>query len=190
MPARKRILLLLACTVTLMTACKSDDEMPPPPDDDKPVAGSPAKTVEIDLQHSLAFKADRTISISNIVLVLQNSAAKNDSYGVTLTTSRKSLDGSRAIFGALESASSVEALLKDDLHFAAASILDPLGNGIFTTTTAYQPKFVSLKITSIKGDEAAGTISGEFYRFTILTPGSRPTVLKCDGAFNASVIRK
>ena len=188
----RRSLLILLMGLLLSPACRSDEDIPPPPpEDDKPAIAKPVvRPVEIDPRHSITIKADKMISIPNVVLVLQNSAAKNDSYGITLTTSRTSVDGSRMIFGALESGPSVDAVLKENLHFASGPTLDPVGNGVFMTTAVYQPKFAGVKLTSVNGDEAAGTISGEFYRFSVLAPTARPTVVKAEGAFMATVIRK
>ena len=165
--------------------------MPPPPPEEKQAEAKPViKTVEIDLRHSVKFTADKTISMPNVMLVIQNSAAKDASFGITLTTSRASADGSRMVFGALESGKDLDEVLKGTMNFASGSILDPTGNGVFTTTTIYQPKFVSMKLTSVNGDEASGMISGEFYKFSALTPTAKPTVVKAEGTFQATLVRK
>jgi hypothetical protein len=176
----------------LLSLCGCKEEMEPPPEEDEPPQSQePAvKPVSIDPRHSISLKADRTISIPNLVFVIQHDAAMPDSFGITLTCSRPAADGSRLTFGKFETAPNVEALARQDILFTGLGTLDPTRNGFFTTTAVYQPKFVTLKITSMDSQEVNGTLSGEFYRFSLATPSAKPTVLKGEGTFAAALIKK
>jgi len=190
MSLSRRFCIALLLGAMLSTACKEDIE-PPPPEEEPPAKQPPAiKPIEIDPRRSITLKADRTITLPNLVFVIQNDAALPESFGVTLTCARPAADGSRLTFGKLEMAPDLDTLAKRNIDFASGSRLDPTGNGIFTVTTVYQPKLVTLKITALDAQEVRGTLGGEFYRFSVATPTARPTVLKAEGSFTAALVKK
>lgn len=165
--------------------------MPPPPDE--PAAKTTAemagiKPIEFDPRRCIVIKADRTITLANLIFVIQGDPRDGESIGVTLTVSRPAPDGSRMTFGAIENVASPEDLVKIPLRFGGASILDPMGDGIFTTMAFYQPKFATIKVTSVEKDEVRGVVSGEFYRFSLATPLAKPSVIKLSGDFVAARI--
>ncbi len=165
--------------------------MPPPPDE--PAAKSNAelagiKPIEFDPRRSIVIKADRTITLANLIFVIQGDPIDGESIGVTLTVSRPAPDGSRMTFGAIEQVAKPEDLVKNPIRFGGGSILDPIGDGIFTTMAIYQPKFATIKVTSVEKDEVRGVVSGEFYRFSLATPTARPSVTKLSGDFVAARI--
>jgi len=185
-PSRFALLLAMVCT----PGCKDDIE--PPPADDRPVKRrEPAlKSMEIDPHHSITFKGDRTITIPNLVFVLQNDTSMPESFGITLTCTRPAGDGARMTLGKFEVAKNEDELLKNPIAFASGLTLDPTGNGVFTQTTAYQPKFVTLKIAAIENQEVRGTIGGEFNRFSVALATGRPMVVQMEGSFVATLVRK
>ena len=72
------------------------DNQPELPKEETPVV----RPVEIDIKHSARIKAeDRTLTLANLVLVLQPNPVRGGFMGVTLSSSRPALDGSRMIFG-------------------------------------------------------------------------------------------
>lgn len=191
MSRQKALLCLFAALITMAPACK--DEIPPPPMEEEAevdTAKPAIKPIEMDPRHNITFNADRTVTIPNLILVIQNSPAMGDAYGLTLTCSRTAIDGSRLVFGSVETAPSLEELIKDNIRFAAGPMLNPTGNGVFTSTTVYQPKFTSMKINSLDKAEARGILSGDFYRFSLATPLAKPTILKAEASFSAAVVRK
>lgn len=181
---------LLAATA-ILSSCGDDSEMPPPPDE--PAEKSSAelagiKPIEFDPRRSIVIKADRTITLANLIFVIQGDPIDGESIGVTLTVSRPAPDGSRMTFGAIEHVAKPEDLVKNPIRFGGSSILDLFGDGIFTTTAIYQPKFATIKFTSVEKDEVRGVVSGEFYRFSLATPTARPSVTKLSGDFIAARI--
>ena len=58
------------------------------------MAGSPVvRPIEIDIKHSARIKiADRTLTLANLVLVLQRDPVRSGSMGVTLSSSRPALE--------------------------------------------------------------------------------------------------
>lgn len=188
--AGPRLGLALFLATTLSIACKEDIEPPPP---EEPPARKPeasVKPISIDVDRSITLKADRTITIPNLVFVIQTDPAIPQSFGITLTCSRPSADGSRLTFGKFETAPSLDDLAKHSIHFAAGPTRDPTGNGIFTTAAVYQPKFAAVKITSMDTQEVRGSLSGEFYRFSAALSGVRPTVMTIEASFVAALINK
>jgi len=181
--------LMFFCAV--VPACK--DEIPPPPPEEPTPAErerESVKPIEIDAKRSVTFKADRTITIPNLVCVIQSDAGNSESFGFTLVSSKPSADGSRLVFGSIETAKNIDALVNQEMHFASGAVLESGGNGVFTSTASYQPKFVTVKLTAINGNEVEGTIAGDFYRFSRSAPKSKPTALSFSGKFIASLVRK
>lgn len=185
-----RLSLALIIAGVLSTRCNDDIE-PPTPEEEPPSQPQPAiRPIEVDLKRSITLKADRAITIPNLVFVVQTNSALPDSIGITLTCARPAADGARLTFGKLEMAPDAGALAGRSIDFASGARLDPSGNGVFTLTTVYQPKLVTLKIASMDAQEVRGTLGGEFYRFSAATPTARPTVLKAEGTFIAALVKK
>ncbi|MBN2561128.1 MAG: hypothetical protein JXQ75_09380 [Phycisphaerae bacterium] len=128
--------------------------------------------------------------ITNLALVFQKDPLRPDSWGVSLTTVRPGLDGSRMIFGTMVRAASIDRLRNRDIHLSSGPMLNPRGSGVFTSLATYQPKFVTLRITEFDDKEARGSFSGEFYRFSRARPATRPEVIEADARFAALLIVK
>jgi hypothetical protein len=163
----------------LLAGCEEEPPLPP-----QPSASAPAAP-EIDRKHSARIKADRSITIPNLQLVMQRDPLGSDMIGVTLLSTRSGADTARLLFGTTQNLPSLDKLTATDIHFGGARLLDPRGNGVFTQTAAYQPKLATMKITRVTEGEAHGTISGEFYLFKATTPALRPAVVQLDAIFDA-----
>ena len=162
------------------SGCEDDPPPPPPPTQPEPAAPP------IDLRHKLQFKADRTVVIPNLVLVLQ---ADTVGVAVSLTTSRPTYDGTSVIFGEYARDARLEKLVGTEIHMRSGRIFTVAGSMVRTTTAVYKPREAVLQITSVKDDEATGTIKGAFHRFaapqTAMTP---PTDVNVDATFLARLI--
>ncbi len=181
--------LALAVAVIGASSCGDESEMPPPPDDAPTSVQNPAiKPIEFDPKRYITIKADRSFTIANLIFVVQGDPLAAGTFGITLTTSRPAPDGSRLTFGTIDSAANLDALTKKTLRFGGGSLLDPTGDGVFTSIAIYQPKFANLRITAIDKQEVRGVLSGEFYRFNTTTPTARPAVLNLTGEFIAARI--
>jgi len=179
-----RALVGLAIFCATLGACEEEPELPP----HKPDQATSLPTV--GPQCAVTFRADRSITLGQLVLVLQRDPLDSNSLGFSLTTLRPGADGSRMIFGTFVRADSVAGLTKSEIHLTSSSFLNPRGNGIFTAAAAYQPKLVTLRITSITEGEAAGTFSGDFYRFPTSRPAVRPEVIQANGTFTAALMMR
>lgn len=175
----------ICATGALVHLAGCDDQPELPPEDPPKI-----RPIEVDVKHSAQIKADRAFTIANLVLVLQSDPVSGGSMGVTLSTARPALDGSRLIFGTFEKADTVEALARQDIDFAGPAILDAHGNGIFTPLGAYVPKLARLRITSHGQDQAAGTIAGDFYHYKLAQPALRPPVVHLDVTFSAKLVKR
>lgn len=172
------------CLLTLiLSGC--EDEIPPPPEDDKATA---APIVEIDLEHTSRFRADRELVLSNCVLVWQPDSLDPWASALSLTTSRAAPDGSRMIFGTFVKAAELDALAKTEVDFAGSSLLDLHGNGIFTPLTVYQPRMAKLKIEKIEAGTVEGVLRGDFYRFRMARPTARPETIEAELRFKARLM--
>lgn len=175
----------MAAIGALCAFANCDDQPELPKEEKKPAV----RPIEIDVAHAARVKADRAFTIANIVLVLQLDPA-HAMTGVTLSTSRPGLDGTRLIFGAYEKIASIDDLAEKDIDFVGSAFFDAQGNGIFTPLGAYQPKSAALHITSHTKDEAQGTIRGEFYQFKLGAPALHPPVITVEATFNAKLIQR
>jgi hypothetical protein len=173
---------LLAALIVCFSPAGCEKEEPPPPPQPPATAPAPA---EIDRKHTATVKADRSITVPNLQLVIQRDPMGADMTGFTLLSTRPGADGSRLLLGTAQSLISLDKLTSTDVRFAGARFLDTRGNGIFTSMRSYQPKFVTLRITAVNAGEASGTISGEFYRFKTGTPAARPDVVELEATFTA-----
>lgn len=163
------------------------DDKPELPKEEPPAV----RPVEIDIKHSARIKAgDRTLTLANLVLVLQPDPVRGGTMGVTLSSSRPALDGSRMIFGTFETADSIDDLAKMDIDFAGTAIYDVMGSGIFTPLGAYLPKSATIRITSHDLDQVQGTIRGEFYRHKPAQPTLHPAVVNVEATFSAKLVRR
>jgi len=179
--ARSSIVVYLMCLALI--GC--EDEQLPPPDDE----GTSKSLIEIDERFSATVQADRKMMLTNLAFVVQPDPIKPRSMGVSLTTVRPGVDGSRMIFGTFVQADSLSDLTKSNVYLSAGRLLNPYGNGIFTARATYQPKFVALKITGFDDEEVRGTFSGDFYRFLTVRPAMRPEIIKVEATFVAALIR-
>jgi hypothetical protein len=182
-PSRQMgLLLALLLAVAMLTACEEKPELPPQKPD------QPASQPVIDPQCIMTLRADRVVTLAQLVLVLQRDPLEPDSLGFSLTTLRPGPDGSRVIFGTFVRTNSVAGLTKAEVHLTSTAILNLRGNGIFTSTAVYQPKSVDLHITSFNEKEAQGSFSGQFYHFLTTRPAVRPEVIEATGTFTAALI--
>jgi hypothetical protein len=138
----------------------------------------------------MSFHADHTVTLGQLVLVLQRDPLAADSLAFSLTTFEPGPDGSRVIFGTFARTDSIAGLTKSDIRVTSTSFLNLRGNGVFTSAAAYQPKSVDLRITSINEQEAQGSFSGQFYRFSTARPSARSEVIEANGTFTAALILK
>lgn len=180
--ARMVIAAMLGCFA--VAGC---EDQPPPPAER---VGQPNALPAIDYEHSATIRADRQLRITNLVLVLQRSPLRPNEMGVSLTTTRTGPDGSRLIFGTFVRARSIDELAESDIHLSTGPVFNPNGSGIFTSLAAYQPKFVTLRITAFDEKEARGSFSGDFYRFSTVRPVARPDVIEIKATFLAALIVK
>ncbi|HVP12314.1 MAG TPA: hypothetical protein VMV94_14140 [Phycisphaerae bacterium] len=179
-------IVLVALQIPWALAAGCEEEQLPPP---RSPATAPA-AAELDRKHTASIKADRNYVIPNLQFVVQRDPVGTDMTGFTLLSTRPGPDDSRLLFGTTQNLSSLDKLTSIDIRFAGARLLDPHGNGIFTTLACYQPKFVTLKIRKVDAGEAQGTLSGEFYRFKTVTPTAKPDVVRLEATFTAVLIVK
>jgi len=144
--------------------------------------------VEVDHLHAATLHADRQIVVPNLVFVVQRSSTEAGVVGLTLLTSRPGPDGSRLVFGTSQNLAGPDRLTGLKLQFGGRSLFDPSGNGVFTVTVAYQPKFASITITKVLDTEVSGTISGEFHRFRALHGKNHADVIQVEGTFRAALV--
>jgi hypothetical protein len=173
-----------ALLFTLAAACDETPELPP----QKPRA--PASQPTIGAECIMTLHADRTVTLGQLVLVLQRDPLAADSLAFSLTTFHPGPDGSKMILGTFAHADSIAGLTKSEIRLTSTSFLNLSGNGIFTPTAAYQPKSVDLQVTSIDETHAQGTFSGQFYHFSMARPSTRPEVIEAKGKFTAALIIK
>lgn len=175
----------LLAAIILLGSLGCEDEIPPPPDDGESAA---SKLMEIDLEHTARFKADREITFSNCVLVWQPDAIDPKASALSLTTSRGAPDGSRFIFGAFVHTASLKVLMETEVDFAGGSMLDLHGNGVFTPLAVYQPRFTKMKIEKIESGNVEGILRGEFHRFRLARPAARPEAIEAELRFKAKLM--
>lgn len=183
---RLRIRALQIAAIGALCAFANCDDQPELPREEKKPAIRP---IEIDVAHAARVRADRAFTIPNIVFVLQPDPARAMT-GVTLTSSRPGIDGTRLIFGSYEKIASIDDFAEKDIEIVGSSFFDPQGNGIFTPLGAYQPKSATLRVTSHTKDEAQGTLRGEFFQFKLGAPALHPTVVSIEATFSAKLIER
>ncbi|MFH1418937.1 MAG: hypothetical protein ABII12_11720 [Planctomycetota bacterium] len=164
--------------ILLAAGCKEEAPPPAPQNLDQPVR-------EIDFKHAAQVRGDQRLTIPNLQFVIQRDRAQPDRVGVTLFSTDSVSGSARMLFGSLERMAPDEQLKGRDIRFGGARFLNVHGNGIFARTTAYQPKFVVLRVRELTDDEVNGAITGEFYRFNTALPTAKPRVVKLDVAFAA-----
>jgi len=173
------VVLLAFCCLT--GACKDEPELPPELREPRKKNLPP-----IDLQHTALVRGDRSLSVPNLVFVVQPGDINQD-MAVTLTAARPAPDGSRLTFGTLTEPAAIAGLVDRAIEFSSLRYLDLTGNGVFTPTVSYQPKRAILQITKESEEQVEGTISGAFYRFNMALPTARPTVVELKIDFKAAV---
>ena len=179
-----RTAILVVGTLLGAWGCEEQPELPP----EAANAAKPAAQPEIDLKHTASFQLDRNITLTNLVLVLQNDPTTPNSLAVSLVTSRPGQDGSRMAFGTFVRAGDLRELIGREIHLSSGPLLSENANAIHTPMSTYQPKLVTLRITSARDQEAGGTFSGDFYRFSRLLPAARPEVVSGKASFTAILI--
>ncbi|MFQ5430776.1 MAG: hypothetical protein ACE5E1_10745, partial [Phycisphaerae bacterium] len=184
-PMHRWIVNLALSAALIWGAAACDDTAPPPAE-----APTPKPAYRIDPQMVAHIRSDRRFTVTGLVFVLQPDGVGAGDLGLSLVSAETNADGSRLVFGTFERASSLEQLAQRDIDLASGPHLNLGGNGVFTTTTAYQPKFARLRITAQDDEQVSGTISGEFYRFDRLRPYARPRVIDVDITFVASLYVK
>ena len=138
----------------------------------------------------LQFRADRSLTIPNMVLILQPDGAGRGT-GVSLTTLQKVSDGMSVIFGEYLGETGVEKLVGIEIWMRGSKMYTGAGSMLRTPTAVYKPREAVLQITSISEREATGTIKGAFHRFAApQTAISKPTEVLVDAAFKARLIIK
>ncbi len=133
-------------------------------------------------------RADRQIVIPNLLFVVQRDPGGSDVTGLTLISSQPAPDGSRMTFGTSQNVANLDRLTGLQMNLGGHRLLDPRGNGVFTSFSAYQPKFATITITKVGENDVSGSVSGEFYRFRALQPAQRPDTVNVEGAFSAVLI--
>jgi hypothetical protein len=118
---------LAICLFSVASLSGCEDEFPPPPPTTQPEPAEPP----IDLRHTLQFKADRTVVIPNMVLVLQADPA---GVGVSLTTARPTNDGTSVIFGEYARATRLEKLVGAEVQMRSGKIFTVSGSMVRTPT--------------------------------------------------------
>lgn len=181
--ATPRFVFLICLFVPLLqTGC--EDDVPPLPPSSQPREAEPP----IDLRHMLQFRADRTVAIPNLILVLQSDPT---GLGVSLTTSRLAGDGTSVTFGELVRDVGLEKLVGVEIMMRGGKIFVAAGNMVRTPTAVYKPREATMTITALTEQEATGTIKGVFYRFAVPQSAmTRPTEVSVDASFSARLIVK
>lgn len=176
----RRIILFCLFVSPAVPGCEED--VPPPPPREKPATVEPP----IDIKHTLHFRADRTVAVPNMVLVVQEDP---EGLSVSLTASRPSLDGATAIFGEYLQDVRLANLVDAEIRMISGRMFIAAGDMVQTMTAIYKPRDIVMRITSLKEGEAQGTIKGECYRFAApATAMTRPTEIKVDATFSAKLI--
>ena len=136
----------------------------------------------------LSFKADRTLTVPNMILVLQPNTALSE-VGVSLTTRRPAADGTTVAIGEYVRDMRVDKLIGVEIPLRGAKLFIAGGSMIRTPTAIYKPRDAILQFKSISEAEASGTIKGTFYRFAApQTAMTRPTEVEVDATFTARLI--
>lgn len=182
-PPRWAIFVAGTALVLWLPACEEDVELPPE-NSPRAVAAEPP-----DLKHAATIRADRTISIPSVILVVQFERTSGE-LAMTLTSRQPAGDGSRLVFGAFEKAKELKELVGKEVSFGGGPFLDPTGAGVFTPICSYQPKLAALRLTRVEGDEAEGRFSGDFYVFNPTRPKLKPDVIRMEGTFAARIVQK
>jgi len=185
MYARPAIQFCVPAVFLLLAGCEEDIKLPP---EDRPTVVADGEVP--DLKHSAAIRADREFSIPNMTFVVQSDPRAPDELALTLISRRPGHDGSRMVLAAFEKASKIENLVEKDLVIAGRPFFDPTGMGVFTVTTAYQPKLVTLRLDSVQLTQVSGRITGDFYVFNVTRPKLKPDVRKLEAAFSAAIVQK
>ncbi len=177
--------LFLACLIAAAWSLGCEDDPPDlPPPSNKP--SQPAVT--IDAKGVASIKADRMMTVPKVALFLKKDPTAPGRMAVTLKSMQPAPDGTRFVFGSMERLDSLKELMNGSVDMSTAPMLDPRGNGIFTTARAYQPKLASLVVLERNGDEVSGKISGDFNRFQRNAPPTKPEVVPLEMAFTATLV--
>ncbi|MCG8406831.1 MAG: hypothetical protein MI923_16665 [Phycisphaerales bacterium] len=179
---RVHILAKWSLVLLLCAGCRDDPPQQPNP--------APMLAVDVDERHVASVRADRMMTVPNLVFVLQHDPSYPTQMGLTLKTAQPGPDGLRLLFYKFEKASSLAKLAKSEIYLLGGRHYDRNGPGIFAATAAYQPKFASMKITKHTEDEIHGAVTGEFYKFNPLQPAVRPDVVDVEMTFIAALVVK
>lgn len=184
MPFRSGLKILVTVILSGVLAFGCDAESAPEPGEQEATTRAVPEE-PIDSIHVARTKSDRSIYITNVALVLKRDPTDPERMGVTLASTRPGDDGARMVFGSYEPTQSIDKLAAGEIYLTSGSFLNLKGNGIFTRTAVYQPKFASLKIQSFDKKEVHGTIEGDFYRFAAATGFTSPSTQKLELHFDA-----
>jgi len=184
--AVKQMLFITICLFCAALAGGCEEDIPPPPE--MPSSRPAPPPPELDALHMMQFRADRSVTFTNMVLVLQ-ADAMNEGFALSLTSTRSADDGSTVIFGerirlaGLEKLVGTEVSLRGSRHYTGA------GSMVRTPLAVYKPREAVLRITSMSEGAASGTVRGAFYRYAVLHGAiGNPTEIDVDAFFTARLI--
>jgi len=176
-------MVVIVMLIGLGPACEEEVELPP-----ETPATQPARPPAIDVVHTLQVKADRSFTIPNLILLVRPDPAAGE-MAVTLTTTTPGVEGLNALFGELVQGATLDRLPGAEITFIGGKQWIAVGNCIQTAFADYRPRYAKLKVDRVEGDEASGTIKGEFYQFALpVNPLARPKELVIEARFKAKLI--
>ena len=188
MNARIRVCSYLILAA-LWPACEREE--PLPSNEELAQASSPQhRAIPPDGNKAAMIDADRRFSIANLAFIAQKEAADPGRLWFTLYSTTPGLDGARLLLSDFQHAETVADLARSPIYMSAGAHLNEQGNGIFTATSAYQPKFASMTLTKVLDSEVRGTVTGDFYLFNRTSPLARPKVIEVSMDFVAALIVK
>lgn len=179
---RADFVLFVALILVTANSCKEKAELPL----EKPRVAGPE--MPVDLTCVASFKADASFSIPNLVFSIEYDTADAAWMRVTLASTRSGPDGARLFFYSMEHARPLAEMKTRSIDFASGHRMDLRGNGVFTATTAYQPKLASIVVTRYDDQQISGIIRGEFYRHQTGLPLARPEVVEAEAEFTAKLV--
>lgn len=183
----RRFLYLNSCLFFAFALGGCEEDIPPPPEKPTTRPAGPS-TSELDILHTLQFRADRSIAFPNMVLVVQHDPI-GERLGLSLTSTRGADDGSTVIVAEFTTIANVDGLAGAKIRLMGSRMFTPVGSMVRTPHAVYKPHDATLDISSVIGGEVMGTIKGTFYKFSKpLTPDARPTDVKIDADFMARLV--
>lgn len=139
-----------------------------------------------DVTKVARFKADTSFLIPYVAIIFEEDSTDPAWMRVTLASTQTGPDGARLFFQSDEKVRTLSQMKSESIDFSSSAFLSLNGNGFFTATSAYQPKFVSIRLTDFDDHQVSGTISGEFYKFRLMLPAMKPMVVTGDATFTAA----